>query len=188
IHFGKLESSALALSLVVLVAIAFNLPSADDGMTFLYSGIAGLVTFIIVDGASALLQERGIVDSRTGVDLNKASAAMFVYLEVLDASFSFDGVVGAFAITNNLFIIAIGLGVGAMFVRSLTVMLVEHGTLTQYRYLEHGAFWAIGILAALMFTETFAHIPEFITGLAGAIFIGLSFFSSVLYNRRNPTA
>jgi hypothetical protein len=103
----------------------------------------------------------------------------------LDASFSFDGVVGAFAITNNLFIIMIGLGVGAMFVRSLTIMLVDKGTLSEYRYLEHGAFYAIGILAAIMFAGTIKHIPEVVTGLLGALFIALSLFSSILYNKKN---
>jgi uncharacterized protein len=180
-HLGKLESSALALAMIVLVGIAYGLPM-EEAITFLVAGIAGLVVFIVVDGASSLLEEHGV--HTEGIDLNKASAAMFIYLEVLDASFSFDGVVGAFAITNNLFIIAIGLGIGAMFVRSMTVMLVEHGTLTEYRYLEHGAFWAIGILAALMFAGTYQHIPEVVTGLAGAAFIGLSFWSSVRYNRR----
>lgn len=181
VHLGKLESSALGLALIVLVAIAWNL-EMTDAITFIFAGVAGLVVFILVDGASKLLEERGV--STTGVDLHKASAAMFIYLEVLDASFSFDGVVGAFAITNNLFIIAIGLGIGAMFVRSLTVMLVEHGTLTEYRYLEHGAFWAIGILAALMFAGTFVHVNEAVTGVAGAIFIGLSFWSSVRHNKK----
>jgi hypothetical protein len=96
----------------------------------------------------------------------------------------FDGVVGAFAITNNLFIIAIGLGVGAMFVRSLTIMLVDRGTLAEFRYLEHGAFYAIWALAAMMFLGTFRHVPEVITGLIGAVFIVLALFSSILYNRR----
>jgi uncharacterized protein len=110
---------------------------------------------------------------------------MFLYLEVLDASFSFDGVVGAFAITNNLFIIMIGLGVGAMFVRSLTIMLVDRGTLNEYRYLEHGAFYAIGILAFIMFAGTVKHIPEVFTGLIGALFIAMSLYSSIRFNKKH---
>jgi hypothetical protein len=53
---------------------------------------------------------------------------------VLDASFSFDGVIGAFALSNNMVIIALGLSIGAMFVRSMTIMLVKRGTLAEYRY------------------------------------------------------
>ena len=78
----------------------------------------------------------------------------FLYLEVLDASFSFDGVIGAFALTNNILLIAIGLGVGAMYVRSMTIMLVERGTLAQFRYLEHGAFYSIFALSIVMFLQS----------------------------------
>jgi uncharacterized protein len=109
----------------------------------------------------------------------------FLYLEILDASFSFDGVIGAFALTQNLFIIAIGLGIGAMYVRSMTIMLVEKGTLAHYRYLEHGAFYAILILSVIMYVQTLTHIPEVITGLGGAALIGISLWSSIRYNRRN---
>jgi hypothetical protein len=151
-------------------------------MTFLVSGIWGLVTYVAVDGIGAFLQSP---DETEQLDLNKASMGMFLYLEVLDASFSFDGVVGAFAVTNNLFIIMIGLGVGAMFVRSLTIMLVDKGTLNEFRFLEHGAFYAIGSLAVIMFTNTVAHIPEVVTGLIGAILIGLSLWSSVRYNKKH---
>jgi hypothetical protein len=118
----------------------------------------------------------------------RSGAAAFLYLEVLDASFSFDGVIGAFALSNNIFIIAIGLGVGAMFVRSMTIMLVDKGTLSEYRYLEHGAFWAIIALAVIMLTSANPnwHFPETITGLIGAVFIGLSFWWSVRHNRKHP--
>lgn len=177
-RLGRMEAIELAISMIVLYAISRNL-SPEDGFSFLISGIWGLVTFIGVDGISAFLE----APDETVKDVHKASAGMFLYLEVLDASFSFDGVVGAFALTNNLFIIAIGLGVGAMFVRSLTIMLVDRGTLTEYLYLEHGAFYAIGALALMMFLNTFVHVPEAVTGLIGAAFIGLSFWSSIRHNR-----
>jgi hypothetical protein len=95
-------------------------------------------------------------------------------------------VIGAFALSNNLFIIALGLGIGAMFVRSMTIMLVDHGTLAQYRYLEHGAFYAIVALATIMLLSVRFHIPETITGLIGATLIGLSFWASVRSNRKEP--
>ncbi|MEP2551208.1 MAG: DUF475 domain-containing protein, partial [Marinomonas sp.] len=112
----------------------------------------------------------------------------FLYLEVLDASFSFDGVIGAFALSNNMIIIALGLSVGAMFVRSMTIHLVRAGTLNQYRYLEHGAFWAIIALGVIMLVSARWHIPETITGLIGAVMIGLSLWWSLRYNKRNPDA
>lgn len=116
----------------------------------------------------------------------KGGLGAFLYLEVLDASFSFDGVIGAFALSQNLFIIAIGLGIGAMYVRSMTIMLVEKGTLAEYRYLEHGAFYAILILSVIMFAQTLVHIPEVITGLGGAMLIGVAFWASVRFKKNNP--
>ena len=110
---------------------------------------------------------------------------LFLYLEILDASFSFDGVIGAFAITSDPILIALGLGfIGAMFVRSITIYLVRRGTLAQYRYLEHGAHWAIGALAVILLLSVKVHIPELVTGLIGVAFIGASLFSSIRANRR----
>ena len=114
----------------------------------------------------------------------KAGFFLFLYLEVLDASFSFDGVIGAFAITSDPIIIALGLGlIGAMFVRSLTVYLVRKGTLADYVYLEHGAHWAIGALAVILLVSIGYHISEFITGLLGVAFIGAAFLTSIRRNR-----
>ena len=91
--------------------------------------------------------------------------------------------IGAFALSQNLFVIAIGLGIGAMYVRSMTIMLVERGTLAEYRFLEHGAFYAILILSVIMYVQALVHIPEVITGLGGAALIGVSLWSSIQWNR-----
>lgn len=115
----------------------------------------------------------------------KAGFFLFLYLEVLDASFSFDGVIGAFAITADPIIIALGLGfIGAMFVRSITIFLVRKGTLAEYVYLEHGAHWAIGALATILLLSIHWHINEVVTGLIGVVFIGAAFWSSVRHRRR----
>jgi hypothetical protein len=106
-----------------------------------------------------------------------------MYLEVLDASFSFDGVIGAFALTSNIFVIMIGLGVGAMFVRSMTLYFVEHKTLSQYRYLEHGAHYAIGILAFIMLLKITTHVSEMVTGTIGIGLIAIAFIHSLWENR-----
>lgn len=180
IRLGRMEAVEIAIVLIFLYVFA-QYQHADEKMNFIVYGIWGLVTYIAVDGIGAFLKTP---EEGNKLDLHKASLGMFLYLEVLDASFSFDGVVGAFAITNNLFIIMIGLGIGAMFVRSLTVMLVEKGTLNEYRFLEHGAFYAIGALAIIMFAGTIKHIPEVFTGFLGAAFIGLALLSSVRYNKK----
>ena len=71
-----------------------------------------------------------------------------------------------------------------MYVRSLTLLLVEKKTLHEYKYLEHGAHWAIGALAIIMFISSFKEVSEVITGLIGLIFILLAFFSSVIANKK----
>ena len=150
-----------------------------EQLTFIIAGMFGLLTYIGVDGIGSVLDAESAAE---GVAV-RSGLASFLYLEVLDASFSFDGVIGAFALSNNLFVIAIGLGIGAMFVRSLTILMVEKGALAEYRYLEHGAFYAIISLAVIMFLKTFIEVPEVVTGLLGAGFIGLAFWSSLRHNK-----
>jgi uncharacterized protein len=178
-RLGRIEAAELGVVLLLFYFVSTWL-LANEQFEFLVAGIFGLVTYIAIDGVSALLN----IESALTGELAQSGAASFLYLEVLDASFSFDGVIGAFALSNNLFIIAIGLGVGAMFVRSLTIMLVERETLASYRYLECGAFYAIIALALMMFLNAVKHIPEIITGLIGAGFIVTAFIASIRYNRR----
>jgi hypothetical protein len=178
-RLGRIEAVELGLVLLLLYLVSNRLVGSEK-VEFLVAGIFGLLTYIAVDGVSALLN----VETALAGSVARTGAASFLYLEVLDASFSFDGVIGAFALSNNLFIIAIGLGVGAMFVRSLTIMLVEHEALATYRYLEHGAFYAIIALALIMFLNAVKHIPEVITGLIGGGFIVAAFLDSIRYNRR----
>jgi hypothetical protein len=185
---GLSRISGLAIGLVLLALYGISrLIAAGEAMTFLTSGIFGLVAYIAVQAIGALLEkdedETPSGNAAATVAVAKSGLAAFLYLEVLDASFSFDGVIGAFALSNNLFIIALGLGIGAMFVRSMTVMLVDRGTLTEYRYLEHGAFYAIIALAAIMLISVHVEVPETVTGLIGAAFIGLAFLASVRANR-----
>jgi uncharacterized protein len=180
---GKVESAELGLVLLVLYGFSRAVPPAESE-AFLVAGLFGIVTFIAVDGIAAAME----VDEVTLGAVHRAGAASFLYLEVLDASFSFDGVIGAFALTTNPFVIALGLGIGAIFVRSLTMVMVEHGTLASYRFLEHGAFYAIGALAGLMLLNTVVEVPEAVTGLVGAAFIGLSLWSSIRWNRRAARA
>jgi hypothetical protein len=170
----------VGIVLVTILVFSKFLPVAEQGL-FVSSAIYGLVTFLGVEVLGGLLDK----SQETMSAAAKGGLGAFLYLEVLDASFSFDGVIGAFALSSNLFVIAIGLGIGAMYVRSMTIMLVEKGTLAQYRYLEHGAFYAILILSVIMYVQTLVHIPEVITGLGGAALIGVSLWSSIRWNRAN---
>jgi len=153
----------------------------------LVAGISGLILFVIVDSLAALFEDEEQGELATEV-VKKAGLMNFIYLEVLDASFSFDGVIGAFAITQDVVIIMLGLAIGAMFVRSLTVYLVNKGTLDEYVFLEHGAHYAIGVLAGIMLVSMRYHISEVVTGLVGAVLIALSVYSSIRYNKAEQLA
>jgi hypothetical protein len=161
----------------MLVFAAFQEPGGEA--VFIKAGMFGLFAFLIADVIGNLLDEIG--KSMSGAV--KGGLGAFLYLEMLDASFSFDGVIGAFALSKNLFIIAIGLGIGAMYVRSMTIMLVEKGTLAQYRFLEHGAFYAVFVLSVIMYAQSLFHVPEVVTGLGGVAVISLALWSSVRYRR-----
>jgi hypothetical protein len=160
-----------------------HLMPAGRDLPVLVAGVVGVAVYVGVDWFSGLLEEEEH-DPAIGQMISRGSIGGFLYLEVLDASFSFDGVIGAFAISNDVVIIMLGLAIGAMFVRSLTVYLVRQGTLDQYVYLEHGAHYAIGILALIMFLSVHYEIPEWFTGLSGVVFILVSLWSSVRYRRR----
>lgn len=153
------------------------------------AGIWGIVVYIGVQVIGHLLEssdDESSEEQASGKSTNlvKAGIGGFLYLEVLDASFSFDGVIGAFAITNDVVIIMLGLAIGAMFVRSMTIYLVEQGTLEAFIYLEHGAHYAIGALAVIMlYTGTGGHVPEVVTGLIGIAFIAWAVLSSISYSK-----
>ncbi|MGW8060775.1 DUF475 domain-containing protein [Streptomyces ziwulingensis] len=206
---GKVDMLSVCVALIVLLlsAVAFGAQAhlhaghADKTETVLLAGIGGLITYMIVGGLSGFFENKLEEDEereheaeeeaaragkpKSAVQMaGKAAFFMFLYLEVLDASFSFDGVIGAFAITNDIVLMALGLGIGAMYVRSLTVYLVRQGTLDDYVYLEHGAHYAIGALAAILLITIRYEINEIVTGLIGVVLIGASFWSSVRRNKR----
>ena len=112
-------------------------------------------------------------------DVVSTGATLFVYLNILDSAFSLDGVVGAFALTNNLVIIMVGLGIGAYFVRSITLYFVRKNTLAELIYLEHGAHWAVFGLALAMLANLVVHVPEIFTGLIGLCFVALAYYASL---------
>lgn len=181
---GKYGSEGLATLLTLLaVFFAMSLMPEERKLPVLVAGVVGVLIYIGVNWISGLLEEEE-EDPTIGKMISQGSIGGFLYLEVLDASFSFDGVIGAFAITNDVVIIMLGLAIGAMFVRSMTVFLVYKGTLQEFVYLEHGAHYAIGILALIMFANVHYHIPEWFTGLSGLAFIMVSLWSSIRHRKR----
>jgi hypothetical protein len=198
---GVLPTASIVLALSALAVSAENL--AEDPGEVLIAGVLGVITYLLVNGLGQLFEARGIAaDLVTGEEdtpdgtcvpsdataragaTGKAGFFLFIYVNVLDASFSFDGVLGAFAITQDPIIIFLGLGIGAMYIRSFTVFLVRKGTLGDYVYLEHGAMWAIGALSVVLLLTIKYDIHELVTGGVGLAFIFTAIVSSVAHNRR----
>lgn len=177
------------LTVFVMLAAAMILYfTVDDThkVTVLVASILGTLLHIGLDLFGSFFEKRQKASATKLVGL--AAFGSFMYLEVLDASFSLDGVIGAFAITNEIVLIIAGLGVGAVWVRSLTIYLMRSGALGKYRYLEHGAHWAILALGLVMLIKLY-HIepPEWFTGSLGLIVISVAVISSVLERRRKTT-
>jgi len=158
-----------AISLVVIMYLARANP-----MVMLAAAI-GSATFFILYGLkeTAESSERNMMAGSSELsDLSK-----FVYLEVLDTTFSFDGVVGAFAFTINLLFILIGLGIGAIVVRELTIKGID--TIGKYKYLKNGALSSIGFLGLFMLVESFGiELPSYIPTTITFIVIGIAFYKS----------
>jgi hypothetical protein len=117
--------------LLLTLWLISSLLTTADALTFLIAGILGIVTFICVEAVNTALEVHDERRRLAGAAV-RSGLGGFLYLNVLDASFSFDGVIGAFALSNNMIVIALGLSIGAIFVRSMTIHLVRAGTLAQY--------------------------------------------------------
>jgi len=170
-YLGKVDSIQMLISMSIgltLVAV-----TADYKIALAY--FTGLILYAIIASMDKIFNVNGIRNGLMG----------FIYLEVLDASFSFDGVIGAFALSSDIFVIMLGLGIGAMFVRSLTLYMLKEKTLTEYRYLEHGAHYAILLLAVIMIVKMFMPVSELIVGTVGIFFIGISTYHSIKANRNS---
>jgi hypothetical protein len=181
---GKVSSVAV---MIAIAALLFSMTYVDEAqkMIVLTAGLWGILVYVGVDMLSSMLEKGESEGGSVGDAVKKGGIGGFLYLEVLDASFSFDGVIGAFAITSDVVIIMLGLAIGAMFVRSMTVFLVRKGTLDEYVYLEHGAHYAIGILAVIMLASMKWHVPELVTGGVGVAFILASLWSSLQYKKKH---
>lgn len=182
---GRLVSLSVILSLCTLLVIT-SLLDEKHQLVALTSGVAGLVVYLLINSLDTLLDRKSIASNMNSVAKNsfKVGLVGFLYLNVVDASFSLDGVIGAFAITNKILLIAVGLGIGALYVRVLTVHMLRHGVLDQYRYMEHGAHYAIGILAGIMLLSLKLEIPEAVAGLSGLAFVLAAVMHSYLESKR----
>jgi len=161
--------------IIIALSVGLFLTSTFNSASIALAYFTGVLLHSILITFDELMNTNGVRNGLVGL----------LYLEVLDASFSFDGVIGAFALSSDIFIIMIGLGIGAIFVRSLTLHMVEKKTLDEYRYLEHGAHYAILALSLLMFIKMFTEINDLIVGTVGIFFIIISVLHSVIEKRKD---
>jgi hypothetical protein len=167
----------ISLGFGIMSIVSIIVVPLDHSIEFQYAAMAGIATWMIVH----LLQS--ILEGSQSMSAAKSGFGMFIYLNVLDASFSFDGVIGAFAISDQIIIVTLGLAIGAMFVRSMTIHMVDAGTLGSLKFLEHGAFWSIGSLAVLMFLGTRFEIHEILTGGIAAAILAVAVVHSLLHKK-----
>jgi hypothetical protein len=161
---------------LVIILIAIIAAFSGDSTQVLRLGLIGTISYtllkLLIDGM-AKLTPKG-----SKMHYGWAGLVAFIYLQLLDAAFSFDSVLGAFAITNKVILIAVGLGIGALWARSLTVFMVKKGTLSSYKYLEHGAHYAILVLAVALLASLFFNVPNGVAGIVGLGIIVASFSTS----------
>lgn len=186
---GEVNGIGYVSAIALLLGLSTFVPQAAQYDVFI-AGVWGIIVFALVDVIGWVLEQFTGQDEEEAEGnaalvkgTVKAGIGGFLYLELLDASFSFDGVIGAFAVTSDVVIIMLGLAIGAMAVRCLTVYLVRQGTLDDYRFLEHGAMYAIGVLALILLSSSFFHLPEVVVGLIGVAFIAASFVHSIKANK-----
>lgn len=195
-RIGATDALAVVVTLGGII-LASNI-YVEHSHEVLFAGVIGLILYLLINGLAGFFEAEGDSEDEelAGISgaaekakgakalVGKAAFFLFLYLEVLDASFSFDGVIGAFAVSNNVIVIAAGLGIGALFVRSITIYLVRQGTLAEYVHLEHGAHYAIGALAVLIVAKIGTEIPEVVIGLVGVFFIAIALVTSIIVKKR----
>ena len=187
--FTKIGNLSNPAGLTVL-GIIFLIGAYNRDFTIVMAGIAGFIIYEAIDSLKALLENNEIAQKIQGGNSSNGSLSdlgKFLYLEVLDASLSFDGVIAAFAISQDIVLIIVGLGVGAFAIRTLTIFFVEQSA-TELSYLENGAHWAIGFLGAYMLASMFISIPDYIVSVVTMGVIALAIMSSLSEAKKNKLA
>lgn len=172
-HYGIWFFGFTAVLLVVLLYL-----SRDNPIMMLSAAIGNAVFFIIYGFKEQAEKKEHELHGANLSDLSK-----LLYLEILDTTFSFDGVLGAFAFTTNVALILIGNGIGALVVRDITIRGIDH--VAKYKWLKNGAMTSIGFLGVFMMIEAFGiELPEWIPTLITLALVGIAFEASHRHIRR----
>lgn len=186
-RLGRLQSLSIIIAITILLG-ASRFVSGEEQNQFITAGLAGLLVYLIIHSLDKIIHTKNNdnkIENTAAKQTFKAGLLGFVYLEIIDASFSLDGVIGAFAITKDIILIAVGLGIGALFVRAITIHMLRRNVIGKYRYLDHGAHYAIGALALIMLSSIEYELPEVVVGLTGITIIGITLIHSWLANKRD---
>jgi len=169
--------AAPAVVVLLLLGLAW-LPANGHASETLVAGLLGAGTYVFIQTLNGLFSRLQGSRLEQAGQTGLTALSTLIYLEVLDASFSFDGVIGAFAITSNVLLIAAGLGIGALWVRSMTIYMVRHRMLSRFVYVEHGAHYTVFVLAIILLTSVLWSISDYVPGLVGVGIIGASLVAS----------
>src|SRR3989344_279364 len=162
-----------------LLLVSFFWVARDDPFMMLGAAIGNAVFFILYGFRETAERQEHVVEHQTTSDLSK-----LMFLEVLDTSFSIDGVIGAFAFTTSVFLIFIGNGIGALVVREITIRSIEK--IAKYRWIKNGAMTSIGFLGIFMILKSFGvHVPEWLPTLVTISMVGITFWASHQYLKKN---
>jgi hypothetical protein len=186
-RLSRLQSLSITIAITVLLATS-RFVHGEEQNQFITAGLIGLLIYLIIHSLDKLIHTHGAegkVQHTAAKQTFKAGLLGFIYLEIIDASFSLDGVIGAFAITKDIILIAIGLGIGALFVRAITIHMLRRDVIDKYRYLDHGAHYAIGALSLIMLSSIKYELPEVVVGLTGITIISITLIHSTLANKRD---
>ena len=205
-RWASIGDLKILIAILTVAVIGFYAPSEisiDNVLTKIDKAdivlpmIYGILLFLCIEFLRGILEddgekheehdsetEREKIEHVANSKIAKGGLASFIYLELIDMSFSFDGVLGAFAVSQNIIIIMLGLGAGAFAVRNLTILMVDRGTVAEYKYLEHGAMWSIGLLATSMLVQIFVHLHHALIIAFAIIPIAIAFIHSVRENKQ----
>ncbi len=169
--FQKQGAWFFAIVSILLTIIVWFAMQKDPLLGF--SAVVGSTSFFIIHGFRQFAeeQEKKLMSGRMS-DISKIA-----YLEVLDSTFSIDGVIGAFAFTFSVPLILLGNGLGALVLRKLTVSNIER--IKKYKYLKNGAMYSILFLGAIMILDSFGfHIPHWLSPVMTFGVVGYFFYKS----------
>jgi len=158
---------------IILTAIVWFSIQTRPAMAF--GAVVGSTGFFITHGfkENAAQMERRMLSGTTSM----SDVSKLLYLEVIDTTFSIDGVLGAFAFTFSVPLILIGNGIGAIVVRELTVKNIEN--VKKYKYMKNGAMYSICVLGLIMVLDSFnVDIPSWVSPLVTFLIIGFFFYKS----------